>query len=218
MALDTLGYWCGEGEGHRCGYCQCRTSSISTGIYLSFTNPHRYNCLIDMGWRRSGMYLYKPSMDKTCCPQYTIKCNALSFTISKSQKKVIKYFIDFLECSDHGCLPVMNNKHHAGNEQLEDRIPYIASSNCISKVNTLFEKSAPHENAMAEESITLDASLTHSSIPFKTAVQLKESKKKRDFRRLRKLKKIAKVQNLAWEELDTSVFGIQPNAFTLSDR
>ena len=32
-----------------------------------------YQHLINRGWRRSGKYCYKPTMDKTCCPHYTIK-------------------------------------------------------------------------------------------------------------------------------------------------
>lgn len=32
-----------------------------------------YQNLIDRGWRRSGKYVYKPKMDETCCPQYTIR-------------------------------------------------------------------------------------------------------------------------------------------------
>lgn len=57
-----------------------------------------YQNLIDRGWRRSGKYCYKPIMDETCCPQYTIRCNAPRFNLSKSQKKVIKKFNKF--CSD----------------------------------------------------------------------------------------------------------------------
>lgn len=57
-----------------------------------------YQNLIDRGWRRSGKYCYKPIMNETCCPQYTIRCNALKFHLSKSQKKVIKKFNKF--CAD----------------------------------------------------------------------------------------------------------------------
>lgn len=57
-----------------------------------------YQNLIDRGWRRSGKYCYKPIMDQTCCPQYTIRCNAVRFKVSKSQKKVTKKFNKF--CSD----------------------------------------------------------------------------------------------------------------------
>ena len=52
--------------------------------------------LIDRGWRRSGQYCYKPTMNKTCCPLYTIKCEALQFKPSKSQKKTVKRFINYI--------------------------------------------------------------------------------------------------------------------------
>lgn len=45
---------------------------------------------------RSGKYCYKPKMDTTCCPHYTIKQDALNFKMSKSHKKIIKQFNKFL--------------------------------------------------------------------------------------------------------------------------
>lgn len=39
---------------------------------------------------RSGKYCYKPTMNQTCCPQYTIRCEALNFKLRKSHKKVLK--------------------------------------------------------------------------------------------------------------------------------
>ena len=35
-------------------------------------------------------------MKKTCCPLYTIKCQALNFKPSKSQKKVVKKFLNYI--------------------------------------------------------------------------------------------------------------------------
>ena len=35
-------------------------------------------------------------MDKTCCPLYTIKCEALNFKPTKSQKKVVKKFVNYI--------------------------------------------------------------------------------------------------------------------------
>lgn len=37
------------------------------------------------------MYCYKPTMDKTCCPQYTIRCDTSQVKLTKSQKKVLKH-------------------------------------------------------------------------------------------------------------------------------
>ena len=35
-------------------------------------------------------------MNSTCCPLYTIKCEAVNFKPSKSQKKVIKKFVNYI--------------------------------------------------------------------------------------------------------------------------
>lgn len=72
-----------------------------------------YQNLIDRGWRRSGKYCYKPIMDQICCPLYTIRCNALKFTLSKSQKKVIKRFNKF--CAD-GVLRKEENTNESKDE------------------------------------------------------------------------------------------------------
>ena len=55
-----------------------------------------YQDLIDRGWRRSGKYCYKPMLRETCFPQYTIRCLANDFKPSKSHKKVLKKFRNFI--------------------------------------------------------------------------------------------------------------------------
>jgi arginine-tRNA-protein transferase len=52
---------------------------------------------MERGWRRSGKYCYKPILDKTCCPPYTIRCDAENFFLSRSQSKVIKNMNSFLK-------------------------------------------------------------------------------------------------------------------------
>lgn len=46
--------------------------------------------LLDRGWRRSGCFLYKPDMERTCCPSYTIRLKASDFIPSKEQVRVCK--------------------------------------------------------------------------------------------------------------------------------
>ncbi|XP_064121115.1 arginyl-tRNA--protein transferase 1-like [Macrobrachium nipponense] len=59
-----------------------------------------YQDLIDRGWRRSGKYCYKPTMNKTCCPLYTIRCDALDIRLTKGQKKVLKRVHRYLSHGD----------------------------------------------------------------------------------------------------------------------
>ncbi|KAJ8923364.1 hypothetical protein NQ315_001922 [Exocentrus adspersus] len=93
----SVAYWYPDTEKHKCGYCKNEFGSISNGMWTDTLTVEDYQNLIDRGWRRSGKYCYKPIMQETCCPQYTIKCDILNFSLSKSQKKVIKKFNKFLE-------------------------------------------------------------------------------------------------------------------------
>lgn len=56
-----------------------------------------YQDLINRNWRRSGKYCYRAVNKVTCCPLYTIKCEALNFKLSKSHKKILKRMSRFLK-------------------------------------------------------------------------------------------------------------------------
>ncbi|XP_032032053.1 arginyl-tRNA--protein transferase 1 isoform X1 [Hylobates moloch] len=93
---------------YRCGYCKNESGSRSNEFLYFGYNIYKismwahsmtvqdYQDLIDRGWRRSGKYVYKPVMNQTCCPQYTIRCRPLQFQPSKSHKKVLKKMLKFL--------------------------------------------------------------------------------------------------------------------------
>ncbi|XP_077206096.1 arginyl-tRNA--protein transferase 1 isoform X8 [Paroedura picta] len=88
-------YFGGE-DGYRCGYCKNNAGNFSYGMWAHSMTVQDYQDLIDRGWRRSGKYIYKPIMNQTCCPQYTIRCRILHFQPSKSHKKVLKKMLKFL--------------------------------------------------------------------------------------------------------------------------
>ncbi len=85
-----------EDGGHSCGYCKGKTTSYTHGMWGHALFNRDYQDLIDRGWRRSGKYLYKPVMHRTCCPQYTIRCDVGEFRPTRSHKKVIKKFRHFV--------------------------------------------------------------------------------------------------------------------------
>ncbi|XP_022424269.1 arginyl-tRNA--protein transferase 1 isoform X2 [Delphinapterus leucas] len=107
-----------EGEDfYRCGYCKNESGSRSNGMWAHSMTVQDYQDLIDRGWRRSGKYVYKPVMNQTCCPQYTIRCRPLQFQPSKSHKKVLKKMLKFLakgeiskgNCEDEPMEPTMED-------------------------------------------------------------------------------------------------------------
>ncbi|KAL7612025.1 hypothetical protein Lser_V15G08958 [Lactuca serriola] len=83
-----------------CGYCKSGSNtSITHGLWAHSLTVHDYQALLDRGWRRSGCFLYKPEMEKTCCPSYTIRLKASDFVPSKEQVRVSKRMQRFLEGS-----------------------------------------------------------------------------------------------------------------------
>ena len=48
-----------------------------------------YQELLDLNWRRSGENCYYPRNEMTCCPNYSIVCNAIRFKLSRSHRKCI---------------------------------------------------------------------------------------------------------------------------------
>jgi len=95
MSQSIVEYFA-EHEGYRCGYCKSPDTNFSHGMWAHSLTPEDYEGLLNRGWRRSGLYCYKPTNSQTCCPMYTISCKALDFKISKSQKKVLKRFDAYL--------------------------------------------------------------------------------------------------------------------------
>ena len=110
---------------HKCGYCKSENSNISNGMWAHQMTCQDYKDLIDRGWRRSGKYCYKPIMNRTCCPLYTIRCDAAAFQLSKSQKVVMKKFNHYLECG----LP---KKSEASSEKPSSSDPKGASGDRVS--------------------------------------------------------------------------------------
>uniref|UniRef100_A0A182F442 Arginyl-tRNA--protein transferase 1 n=1 Tax=Anopheles albimanus TaxID=7167 RepID=A0A182F442_ANOAL len=96
MMPSSMVEFYGKHSNYACGYCSQKSSCHSDGMWAHRLSCEDYQDLIDRGWRRSGCYCYKPIMDVTCCPAYTIKCNALQFQMNKSHKKVIKRLNKFL--------------------------------------------------------------------------------------------------------------------------
>ena len=86
----------GEYEGQElCGYCHS-AHSVSYGMTAETLEVNTYDKLINIGWRRSGNFLYKPVLHKTCCPSYTIRLDVGAFQISKNQRQVLLRFERYL--------------------------------------------------------------------------------------------------------------------------
>ena len=92
-----------------CGYCDREgPTSKSHGMHAHVCSVEDYQSLLDRGWRRSGSWMYRPHLDDTCCPPFTIRLDARAFTPTKSQRKVERRWRRYLdgELDDDGKLSV----------------------------------------------------------------------------------------------------------------
>ncbi|KAM5534298.1 hypothetical protein V8D89_012026 [Ganoderma adspersum] len=91
-----------------CGYCgpPGQRSAAKTNYHAAEGIAQVMSCrvyqeIMNRGWRRAGTYFYKPNLKRSCCPQYTIRLDALEFKPSKSQRKIVNKFNGFIMHGDH---------------------------------------------------------------------------------------------------------------------
>ncbi|GIL64545.1 hypothetical protein Vafri_18446 [Volvox africanus] len=89
---------CNSGSGcSECGYCRGEDSWVSHGMCTTRLTVYAYQDLIDQGWRRSGRYLYKPDLAKSCCKAYTIRLDVQQFSPDKGQRHLLRKWRKYLE-------------------------------------------------------------------------------------------------------------------------
>lgn len=96
MANYSIVEYLGESNDGKCGYCKNTGNYNSCGFWAHTLQVEDYQALINRNWRRSGQYCYLPKNADTCCPMYTIKCDALNFKLNNSHKKILKRMKKFL--------------------------------------------------------------------------------------------------------------------------
>jgi arginine-tRNA-protein transferase len=101
-SYNIMYYTSNNNKGSSCGYCKGSGCSFKYGSYAINISCQVYQDMIDMGWRRSGKYCYKPILDKSCCPQNTIRLRSLEYKVSKSHKKVLKRMEKYMTKSPDG--------------------------------------------------------------------------------------------------------------------
>lgn len=180
--------YCGWREGGRCGYCGSPDLKCSHGMWAHYLNVQDYQDLIDRGWRRSGKYIYKPTMNLTCCPQYPIRCKVQEFKLRKSHKKVIKCVNNYLNTgkipekvtninidSNLNETDIENNEFvHIENNCPPSRTltiptnPVLSNSIDFSVNNTVLnQQKTGHDSDNAVQLSTMELSFTEDSKPIK---------------------------------------------------
>lgn len=96
MSNHSIVEYLGGSNDGKCGYCKQTGNYNSHGFWAHTMNVFDYQALINRNWRRSGQYCYIPKNKGTCCPMYTIKCDATNFKLTRSHKKILKRMNKYL--------------------------------------------------------------------------------------------------------------------------
>ncbi|PYI35327.1 Arginyl-tRNA-protein transferase [Aspergillus indologenus CBS 114.80] len=86
-----LGY-----QRNSCGYCKSDDGSASYYTSSVSVRPAHYEALVNRGWRRSGTLYYKQNLQRSCCPHYTMRLEAVDFKPRKDQRKAVNRWNKFV--------------------------------------------------------------------------------------------------------------------------
>lgn len=70
-----------------------RSESFTIGTSIQFISTQDYDDFMNMGFRRSGDFLYKTDMLRNCCRYYTIRTNRKYLKLQKKHRQVVNRFI-----------------------------------------------------------------------------------------------------------------------------
>ncbi|CAD8164673.1 unnamed protein product [Paramecium pentaurelia] len=76
-----------------CGYCNGGKSNklwVTSGFYCYKMKVDEYQQLMDRGWRRCGVYYYRPALAQSCCQAYALRVVASKFQLRLTHEKVLK--------------------------------------------------------------------------------------------------------------------------------
>lgn len=88
--------------GSQCGYCHGEKNTIgpdgrkrrhiTVGMQVEQMTCSHYDLLINLGFRRSGTFVYKGDMLRGCCRMYTLRTNTGLFRPKKEHRQVVNRF------------------------------------------------------------------------------------------------------------------------------
>ena len=73
----------------KCGYCKT-SKSKSFGIWAHTLSPSVLYALMNRGWRRCGLYIYRPY--NNCCKLQSIRLKCSEFELSSKQRRILAKF------------------------------------------------------------------------------------------------------------------------------
>ncbi|KAK6462643.1 arginine-tRNA-protein transferase [Scheffersomyces coipomensis] len=113
------------------------SKSHSMGFVVEQMTCQQYDFMINKGCRRSGTYVYKPDLLRSCCRLYTIRTKLNNLKLDKHHRKAINRFIKEISNDDDNKEKQPTHK----NQQRYDIRDLIRAEQKSTKFRTVFEPS-----------------------------------------------------------------------------
>ena len=84
----------------QCAYCDDPAGDRYDYFYCPEMPCELLEDLMEHGWWRTGQVIFKPRFKEVCCPGYALRMPAAQFVPSKSQKRIIRKWRNFLMYGD----------------------------------------------------------------------------------------------------------------------
>lgn len=90
-----------------CPYCNTPEGDYNDIVVLyGDIKPSFIEDMMEHSWWRTGNVLYRPRQQSVCCPSYTLRTDVREFKFTKSHRRVMRRFAEFLANGSPQWLPV----------------------------------------------------------------------------------------------------------------
>lgn len=87
-------------EWSKCAYCDNPTGDRYDYFYCTNMSCELLEDFMEHNWWRTGQVVFKPRFAEVCCPSYSMRMPAAGFLPSKSHRRIIRKWTDFLASGD----------------------------------------------------------------------------------------------------------------------
>ncbi|KAL6940741.1 hypothetical protein ACO0QE_004654 [Hanseniaspora vineae] len=120
--------------------------NCTLGIHVELVSVQQYDEFCNLGFRRSGKYLYKPDLLRNCCRLFTIRTTLPQCKVSKELKQCVKRFKKFTN-AENNIPPELQNKNTGGKSKQQqkgfDLLKELYLAEQYSENNEFFTKFEP---------------------------------------------------------------------------
>ena len=130
-------------EWSKCAYCDNPTGDRYDYFYCTHMSCELLEDFMEHNWWRTGQVVFKPRFAEVCCPSYSMRMPAAGFLPSKSHRRIIRKWTDFLVNGDarweNRCRESPSSSGSGGSDEVDSPHVVIIPSRTADKSNSLVQ-------------------------------------------------------------------------------